>query len=124
MDAIVECQLPQIVHWASGAMALAVLAIGFAVQNIHSIGKQAIAAQRTTHDALETLHTMHQHPDDYGFGTKATNIHLTNLLVSIQESTEESRRVGDSLHDLIHYIMFDIKSRTGKAPPPPPPNGR
>jgi hypothetical protein len=67
---------------------------------------------------------MHEHADDYGFGSKEVNLRLSELLKEISKSTGENRRVADSIQDLIHYITFDIKRRSGESPPPPPPNGK
>ncbi len=122
-DSIVHCELPQLVSWAGLTIALAIVGIGIRQQAIHKMASTALNKQTAHLDSLKDLRTMHEHADDFGFGTKATNERLDKLLTAITASTEESQRVSDSLYRLVHYITFDIKSRTGKAPPPPPPNG-
>jgi hypothetical protein len=104
-------------------MALAMVGIGIRIVNLHTIVKEAMVRQDHMIDALDKLVTMHEHADDFGFGTKKTNNQLHELLKAIASAVAESRRTGESLHRLIHYITFDIKQRTGKEPPPAPPNG-
>lgn len=49
---------------------------------------------------------MHKDPDEYGFGSGA----ITDL--------------DDTINELIHYMKWDIRQRTGKEPPPPSPLDR
>jgi len=104
-------------------MALALVGVGLRLQTMVNLAKDAVSKQQIHLRALRDLETMHEHADDYGFGTKATNEQLKGLIEAFRESVEENRRISDSLYRLVHYIKFDIKGRTGQEPPPPPPNG-
>ena len=45
------------------------------------------------HDATSLLVTMHQHPDDYKFGTEDTNKTLEKILKAIEKSTEATLKL-------------------------------
>lgn len=50
---------------------------------------------------------MHEHADDYGFGTERTN-------KLIEDNTK-------AMNALVHYITWSIEHTTGQKPPPPLP---
>lgn len=59
---------------------------------------------------------MHESPDDYGFGTVATNEAVKGL------ATDESvKDLTIAVRDLTHYIIISIKNQTGQTPDPPLP---
>lgn len=125
MDPIVhQIQPPPLWNWAVGIIALAIVAVGARMQTLASSIKMGLQRQTELIAGIAEIKTMHDHPDDYGFGTRQTNLKLERLLKALTEAAEENRRIGDQLYRLTHYLQFDIKSRTGKEPPPPPPNGR
>jgi hypothetical protein len=104
-------------------MAIAIVSIGWRLVALHGMLKIGLSRQDHMIESMDKLVTMHEHADDFGFGTRNTNNQLKALLTAISQAVEESRRTGESLHKLIHYITFEIRERTGKSPPPPPPNG-
>lgn len=57
-------------------------------------------------DGVARLLNMHEHPEDYGFGTsRQTKV--------IEENTRAMR-------SLEHYIRWSLEKEHGMAPPPPP----
>jgi hypothetical protein len=120
---IIHDKLPQLVSWSAGIMAIAIVSIGWRLVALHTMLQKGLLRQDHMIEAMDKLVTMHEHADDFGFGTRNTNMQLKDLLAAISTAVAESRRTGDSLHKLIHYITFEIRERTGKTPPPPPPNG-
>jgi hypothetical protein len=101
------------IAWAAGICVLTIIGIAIRLENLASRVKDV--QQRV----IDTK-TMHEHADDYGFGTKETNEMLQGLLTSTRTSAKESDKVYRALTAMIHYITYDIKQRTGHSPPPPP----
>ncbi len=61
--------------------------------------------QTSQHADIVVLLKMHQHADEHGFGTGATN----KMVASI-ERTQKA---------MIHYVRWIAVEMTGKQPPPP-----
>lgn len=62
------------------------------------------------------LLVMHEKPDDYGFGTGETNKTLAD---SHRELTTCINGNTAVVKELIHYMKWSHKDRTGKELPPP-----
>jgi hypothetical protein len=69
-------------------------------------------------DKIIALETMHQHPDDFQFGTKATNEMVATLTSECRKTCQRNREVADSIDNLAALLRYDIKQRTGITPPP------
>ncbi len=111
----VICQLAHVdfLMWASGVCVLTLVGVAIRLENLAS-------RVRNVQETVTDQKTMHEHADDYGFGTKETNEMLKGLLASTRSSAKESDKVYRALTAMIHYITYDIKQRTGQTPPPPP----
>lgn len=112
-----EVHIPQMLSWAAGILALAVVGIAARIEAMAKIA-------RDIQVKITDCKTMHEHPDDYGFGSKETNEMMRGLVIATEASSRESEKVFRALTTMIHYITYDIKQRTGKTPPPPTPTGR
>jgi hypothetical protein len=111
---IVQVEMPQMLTWAAGLMALTLVAIALRIENI------ATRMKDVSHNVYQ-LKSMHEHPDDHGFGTRATDEMLSGLVEACSSNCRQSEKVWRSIDRLAHYIAHDIESRTGRPPPPPPP---
>jgi hypothetical protein len=114
----VAVDLPEIFKWGSGVAVLTLVAMGVRLQNMFTLVKTAIEKQAVVIKGLNDLKVMHEHPDDYDFGTGATNRTLAAMLAECQSTCAANRRVAESVENLAALIRYDIKQRTGKEPPP------
>lgn len=85
---------PDIAMWVLGVGTLPV--IGFCVHVFIVLRQVGIDTRRLIH--------MHEHADEYGFGTGKTN-------VVIEDNTRAMRQ-------LVHYIRWMAEKQTGERPPP------
>lgn len=117
MDSITAvCEIPAALSWGAGLIALTM--VGFAIR-METMG----ARVRDIKSGVDRARVMHEHADDYGFGTVETNRLLRDLVVASANNARESERVCRVVRELTHFIIWEIKDRTGKTPPPPPPEG-
>lgn len=63
---------------------------------------------KDVHDMVVELLQMHKEPDQYEFGTGATNLMLKQMM-------EENAR---AMRELIHYMKWYVEETTGKKPEP------
>lgn len=125
MDPIVHTiDTPALWGWGVAVIALVVVGIGIRIQRLVSMIQHGLDKQVNLLNGISELKTMHDHADDFGFGTRATNEHLEKLIEALSDYAKENRHISNGLRDLIHYTTFDIKARTGHDPPPPPPNAK
>ncbi len=117
MDTITAvCEMSAALSWGAGIVALTLVGIVF---RIEAMG----ARVREIKAGVESAHVMHEHADDYGFGTGQTNRLLREVLSATSSNSRSSEAVARSINELTHYLTWDIKQRTGETPPPPPPVG-
>jgi hypothetical protein len=111
-------------------MALALVAISLTLKSVAGRVKNIEAnmgavlgiggRMKSVQEDTQSVKTMHEHPDDYGFGSKETNKMLKGLMEACSTNCQEASRVWRSLDTLAYYIKYDVETRTGKKIPPPP----
>lgn len=110
---VIIAELPSLWSWSAGIVALTIVALG--------IRQEMIANKvRNIEGIVTTMKIMHEHADDYGFGTKRTNNLIDEMQQATVKSTNAIRISSNSIDQLAHFIKVDIETRTGKKLPPPP----
>jgi hypothetical protein len=110
--------LPSIWNWGAGVAVVALFGIGAQLTALHVLFKHGLERQGQMLDKIIALETMHQHPDDFQFGTKATNEMVATLTSECRKTCQRNREVADSIDNLAALLRYDIKQRTGITPPP------
>jgi hypothetical protein len=113
-----EMHLPAIWNWGAGIVALTLVGMGIQLQTLHALFKHGLSRQADMIEKIIALETMHQHPDDFQFGTKDTNAMLNAMTKECRKTCQRNREVADSIDNLAALIRYDIKQRTGLNPPP------
>jgi hypothetical protein len=85
------------------------------VARVESIGVRVTKMKR----CVENIEVVHEHPDDYKFGTTDTNKLLSQMMECCKSNCRESSRVFTAVDRLAQLIAWDIEKRTGRKPPPP-----
>lgn len=111
---VVEVQTPAILNAVAGLVAVTLA--GLAVR-IEQIGSRV----KNVETVVSVIQTMHEHPDDSGFGTATTNRLLGELTTCCSSNCRQAENVWRSLDRVAHYIRHDFEERTGKKMPPPRP---
>jgi hypothetical protein len=106
--------------WAAGVMAVAIVGILARIEILHSGMAKALTRQSDVLDSLQRLETMHEHPDDYNFGTSDTNKMMIALGNNCEQVCKRHGQVLYAIERLASLIAYDIEQRTGKRPPPMP----
>ena len=130
-NVIVQVQTPQILTWAFCVMALSLVGIAGTLVSLArrlsriETGLEPIAQMAARVEVIQTnsftVKTMHEHADDFGFGTKATNQMLAGLVDSCSKSCQQGERVWRAIEQLAHVMRHDVETRTGRKIPPPGP---
>ncbi len=66
---------------------------------------------------VNRLVEMHDHADDFEFGTKTTNRHLREMESVNQKVLEHQSSIDQSLKEMVRLMRWDIKRRGGDPPP-------
>jgi hypothetical protein len=107
-------------NWAAGVMAIMLVTLVARIEMLHSHIIKGLARQTELLSSIRNLETMHEHPDDYNFGTVATNKMVTALMKNCQEVCNRHGRVLDAVERLTSVIAYEHEERTGKKLPPMP----
>lgn len=111
-------EFPDIVVWACGIAVLAI--VGLVIRQEHALNKITYLRAQIE-DAMRVItqiKTMHDHPDDFDFGTKRTNEILTQTLEVVAETSKQNAETSRILKELTHYLKADLESRGVKPIPP------
>jgi hypothetical protein len=121
MDTVeVIVQTPPMLNWAAGVMAIMLVTLVARIEMLHSHIIKGLDRQTELLSTLRNLETMHEHPDDYNFGTQNTNRMVTTLMHNCQEVCNRHGRVLDAVERLTSVIAYEHEERTGKKLPPLP----
>jgi len=107
-----------IMVWSSSVFALTI--VGMSIRQ-EMIATKIIALMTSLSGVKETVDitkVMHDHPDDYGFGSAETNKLLKESAEIQKKNSEELRETRRSLKELVHVMRHDIELRTGRPVPP------
>lgn len=98
-------------EWAWGVIAIAVTVMML---------RQEFIAHRSklTLNCVEEIKIMHEHPDDYGFGSKKTN----ELLEKVVESGDSQRDMARSMREIVGYVKSGLEALTNRTLTQPPPD--
>jgi len=88
------------VKWISGLIIVNVTAWSIAMGMI----KTLLSRAKHTEDKTDEMIHMHNHADDYGFGT-----------VQLKKAMEANARHG---RELVYYMRWFVEESTGQKPPP------
>ncbi len=102
-----------------------VFSTGVLVLAVTIVVRQEIMIRRAIHSSqvIDSIKVMHEHADDFDFGTKETNERLIELEKLNIKIFGEMKSSNNNMHALVHYVKFYIEKQTGEKPPPVPPNG-
>jgi hypothetical protein len=112
--------IPPMLAWAAGVMAIALVGLLARVEQLHSHIVKGMSRQTELLDSLRNLETMHEHPDDYKFGTSETNKMVLAIGANCEQVCRRHSQVLLAIERLAQLIAYDIEQRTGKRPPPMP----
>jgi len=97
---------------------VAIIVIGIRQEMVMTFLRAVKTEFGKTHSEVRKLVVMHEHPDDYGFGTggHVTKIHEGN--VKMDKVAEETRATNRLLRELIFYQKQRFRADTGNEPEP------
>jgi methyl-accepting chemotaxis protein len=87
-------------------------------ESLNLVDSTAIAVAGGVAHQVDELKTMHEHSDDFGFGTKETNRRLSNVAEILEKVASMSERSARTVDQLVHYVQADYEARTGNKLPP------
>jgi hypothetical protein len=99
-------------------MAIALVGLLARVEQLHAHIVKGLSRQSDLLDSLRNLETMHEHPDDYNFGTADTNKMVQQIGANCEQVCRRHTQVLIAIERLAQLIAYDIEQRTGKRPPP------
>ena len=111
------------VSWALGVIALTLVVLATRQEVVASklkpiIYLESLIATVSHIDKLVTeLKNMHEHPDDYGFGTDDTNRMVRGTEAQLTEAARLLDKVGKLVGQLAVVFEMDYQDRTGKTIP-------
>jgi hypothetical protein len=108
------------VNWAAGVIAIGLVALLARLEQLHAHMAKGLARQAELLESLRNLETMHEHPDDYKFGTSETNRMVLAIGANCEQVCRRHSQVLVAIERLAQLISYDIEQRTGKCPPPMP----
>jgi hypothetical protein len=121
MDPVhVVVDTPPMVNWAAGVIAIGLVALLARLEQLHAHMSKGLARQVDLLEAMRNLETMHEHPDDYKFGTSETNRMVLAIGANCEQVCRRHSQVLVAIERLAQLISYDIEQRTGKCPPPMP----
>ncbi len=105
--------MDDILSWTVvGAIITALIGIGWPIARwFLRLGAMVAKAQREVSKML----AMHEHADDFGFGTEETNQLIMANREMVKTMTADNRR---GMKELVHYIKWFVEVQTGEKPPP------
>ena len=107
-------------NWAAGVIAIALVGLLARIEQLHSHIAKALDRQSKLLEKIDNLETMHEHPDDYDFGTSDTNKMVMAIGANCEAVCRRHSQVLHAIERLAQLISYDIEQRTGKRPPPMP----
>ena len=113
-------QTPPMLNWAAGVMAIMLVTLVARIEMLHTHFIRGLDRQTELLKSLKKLETMHEHPDDYDFGTSDTNALVLALKTNCDMVCRRHSLVLQGLERLTSLISYDIEQRTGKKLPPLP----
>jgi hypothetical protein len=121
MDPVhVVVDTPPMVNWAAGVIAIGLVALLARLEQLHAHMAKGLARQAELLESLRNLETMHEHPDDYKFGTSETNRVVLSIAANCEQVCRRHSQVLVAIERLAQLISYDIEQRTGHCPPPMP----
>jgi hypothetical protein len=116
----VVVHIPPMLAWAFGVVAVALVGLLARVEQLHSHIIKGLSRQSELLESLRNLETMHEHPDDYKFGTSETNRMVLAIGNNCEQVCRRHSQVLIAIERLAQLIAYDIEQRTGHCPPPMP----
>jgi hypothetical protein len=116
----VMVHIPPMIEWGTGIIAVTLVALAARIEVLHSHMAKALDRQVDVLGTLKNLETMHEHPDDYKFGTSDTNKMVQQIGANCEQVCRRHNQVLIAIERLAQLIAYDIEQRTGKRPPPMP----
>lgn len=128
--ASVVVQLPELVVWSASIFALTMVGMSIRQEMLSTKIVAVLETLAKIKSTGEAVLNMHEHADDYGFGTRQTNSLLKIAMQVQKDLQDESRTIQtrleadahstrQSLVQLVNLLRYDIEQRTGKKVPPP-----
>ncbi len=115
---LVTVQLPPLLVWSSSIFALALVGMGIRQEMIASKVLVLLTKLSDLKMVVDKVKTMHDHPDDYGFGTRQTNELLKSTARVLAENANRAKDIHTAIENLVHVIKHDFEQRTGTTIPP------
>lgn len=119
---IVQIETPAMLSWAAGIMAVSLVGVSGALITLSKrmgdvrdmVSGIPLMSSRTDDVKAHAIRstTMHEHPGDYGFGTRESERMLRVLVDSTSKHIAETERVLQALTRLTDIIEKDIEFRT------------
>lgn len=117
--------MEHLVQWLFGVMGVALAAMGIRQESIFGLMKTVQGKTLLqVIEKIEELRIMHEHPDDYGFGSKETNRLLRESIEqerisheALSECCAAMTKQTNAVNELVRVMRDDASNKSRFAPP-------